>query len=252
MESVLEMGHKGLLGGLGDLRAFVGLPSKRSASQLSASAEEVLKAATTILDGLLLRAIDQRTGPEFIATRSEVFGDYLKTTAALSSLVRMILKPGTIDRLVGESFCELEADLRDQGVIRFGTGAKDQAVFTVWTLRKISRLISKIATAGDVPKAKKIADSKIAGEFSFFTAWTQFHLDCLVASIRFDKAINPEVLDAITDGLRGAVNAYGLVRQGVELRVPIDEPALAPIQWDDEDQELLDASMSDMESEVTE
>jgi hypothetical protein len=252
METVLQIEqNKNLLGGLGDLLAFVGLPSKRSARELSVSSEELFKNIAVVLDRLLLRAIEQRTGAEFKATRGDVFGDYLKTVNALSNLVRVIVPARTIDVLVWESFSELEADLREQGLIRFGTAAKDQAIFTVWTLRKISRLLSKIAAAGPPSAAMKVADAKLAVEFSFCVAWTQFHLDCLMASIRFDKAINPEVLAEISLELRAVVNAYGLIRQGVELRLPSDEPTLAPIIWDDEDQALLDSSMADLEAEAS-
>ncbi len=250
MEAVLEHGHQKALCNLGDLRALIGLPSKREATQLSESVREIFKVTSGVLDSLLLRAIEQKTASEFTTARSAVFDNYWKTTTALSGLVQVILQPRTVDRLVSESFSEMEADFRDQGLNRFGAAAKEQAVFTVWTLRKISRLLGKITEAGTVPKSKKSADSKLASEFSFYAAWTQFHMDCLIASIRFDKAINPDVLDEICEGLRGVVNAYGLVRQGAELRIPVEEPTLAPIQWDEEDQELLNSSMAEMESEV--
>lgn len=250
MEAVLEHGHQRSLCNLGDLRALVGLPSKRAATELSDSVQEIFKVTSGVLDSLLVRAIEQRTAREFIAARNAVFDQYWKTSTALSGLAQVILQSRTIDRLVSESFCEMEADFKQQGLNRFGAAARDQAIFTVWTLRKISRLLGKIHEAGDVPKSKKAADSKLAGEFSFYAAWSQFHMDCLIASIRFDKAINPDILEEISEGLRGAVNAYGLVRQGAELRIPIEEPTLAPIQWDDEDQELINSSMADMELEA--
>ncbi|MFZ0803546.1 MAG: hypothetical protein WBQ09_13325 [Terriglobales bacterium] len=250
MEAVLQQAQQKPLCGLGDLRALIGLPSKRSDSQLSVSVQELFKTTANVLDTLLIKAIEQRTAAEFEATRTSVFGDYWKTTTALSGLLQVILQPRTVDRLIWESFSELESEFKEQGLVRFGVAAKDQAVFTVWTLRKISRLLAKINASGDVAKAKKAADAKLASEFSFCATWTQFHMDCLLASIRFDKAITPEVLDEISEGLRAAVNAYGLVRQGAELRSPVDEPTLAPIAWDEEDQELLNSSMLEMESEV--
>jgi hypothetical protein len=62
--------------------------------------------------------------------------------------------------------------------------------------------------------------------------------------------IYPEVLEVITDLLRSAVNAYAWIRQGVDLRFPVDEPVLPNVEWDDEDQELLNGSMRDMETEI--
>jgi hypothetical protein len=241
--------ERNISGGLDDLLTFVGVPSKRSARELSGSAEELFKGIKTVLDTMLLRAIEARTGAEFVVTRDDVFVDYYKTVSALSNLARVIVPARVLDRLVVESFSELEADLRDKGLARFGAVARDQAVFTVWTLRKTNRLISIIAAAGKVPEDLRAQDKELAFDFSIASRVTQFHLDCLIASMHFDKAINPEVLTEICDGLRTAVNAYGLIRQGVDLRVTREEPVVAPYEWDEEDKELLASSMSDMEAE---
>jgi hypothetical protein len=236
---------------LGDMLTFVGLPSKRSARELSGSAEELFKGITEVIDDILARAIENRTASDFKAMRKEAFGNYFRIIIALSNLAQVIVPKPVIERLVGESFSEMEATFRDEGLARFGVLARDQAMFTVWTLRKISRLASQIANSGPVPEDMKEADSKLATDFALSTGWTQFHLDCLNASIQTNKTINPEVLLEICDGLRTAVNAYGLIRQGAELRLPhTQEPLLAPYAWDDEDQELVASSMHDMESEV--
>ena len=129
--------------------------------------------------------------------------------------------------------------------MRFGGPAKDQAMFTIWTLRRTSRLISKVASA-DISKDLKDQDEKLATAFSFYATWTQFHLDCMLGSMRFNKPIQLDVLPEIIDGLRGAVNAYGYARQGLNLRAPEPEPLIEAIEWDEEDQELLDSSMRDM------
>lgn len=239
--------------GLGELLAFVGLPSNRSARELSGKAEDLFKGITGLLDDLLKNAIDKRTGPDFTAARGEDFAKYFSIVRALSSLVHVIVPKPVIEQLIGESFSELEAELREQGLARFGTAARDQAVFTVWTLRKISRLISKIAKSDPLSEEAKATDREFGNEFSFYAIWAQFHLDCLVASIRYDRMIRPEVLMEICDGLRAAVNAYGLIRQAVELRTTnAEEPSAAPYVWDDEDQILLDSSMREMETLVLE
>ena len=235
--------------GLGQLLTFVGLPSKRSARELSGSSEELFRSIATVLDRLLLRAIEARTATSFVSLRNDVFNDYYQVLRALSRLASIVVPRNAIEVLVAQSFSELEADLRDQGVLKFGAAAKDQAVFTVWTLRKTSRLLAKIA-ADPPPKEAKEADAKLASEFSFCAAWTQFHLDCLMTAIRLDKPIYPEVLPEIIDGLRAAVNAYGLIRHGIDLRFPrVEEPDPTVPVWDQEDQELLDSSMHDMDME---
>jgi len=176
--------------------------------------------------------------------------NYMRTLRAMSDLVKIIVPDSVIEILAGEYFSELNAELRDQGLTRFGASVLDQAMFTVWTLRKIHDLIPKISTSEPVAKANKAKDGQLAMEFSVASAWTQFHLDCLSAAIRFDRPLYPEVLVEITEGLRTAVNAYGLIRQGVNLRVSPNEPTIEARQWDEEDEELLNSSMHDMDHET--
>jgi hypothetical protein len=236
--------------GLDGLLALVGLPSKRTAGELSGHVVEVFNGITALVDSLLLRAVEARNIEEFRAARHAIFGDYARAVVSLSGLVQMVVPKPTIERLLGESFCEMEAEFKEQGLARFGAVAKEQAIFTVWTLRRTGGLIAKIIASGPVPKVLYQEDSKIASEFSAATAWTQFHLDCLVCAIRFDKKIQLDVLAEIQDGLRSVVNAYGLARRGLVLRSPAQEPAPSLVEWDDEDQELLDASMRDMQTET--
>lgn len=245
MDTVLEIEKNRVSGGLVDQLTFVGLPTKSSARELSGSNEELFKGIVSILNSLLLKAIDAQTSEEFVAARSAVFGDIWKTMRAMSNLARVVIPARTLERLSWEAFAELEADLMEQGLKRFGELAKDQAIFTVWAFRRISRLQAKIIDFGAVPRKMVSKDKELAKEFSFYAAWAQFHLECLAVSMRFNKTIHPEVLETICEGLRAAVNAYGLIRQGLDLRVPPqDDPTLAPYEWTVEDQELLDSSMS--------
>ena len=64
--------------------------------------------------------------------------------------------------------------------------------------------------------------------------------------------IYPDAMDPIADGLRSAVDAYAWIRQGVDLRMPAQEPIIEPIEYDEEDEELLRCSMEDMKREFRE
>jgi hypothetical protein len=125
---------------------------------------------------------------------------------------------------------------------------RDQALFTVWTLRKISALAEKISDKEPVSEDQKGFDTECVKQFCTSMTWTNFHLGCLITAIRFDKSIYPEVLSEIIDGLRAAVNAYAWIRQGVDIRFPIEEPIIKKLDWDEEDQELLDSSMSSLDN----
>jgi hypothetical protein len=248
MDTVLEIEKNRTRGGLGEMSTFIGLPTKNSARILSEDTAELFKGILSVLNNLLLRAIEAQTRNEFITLRSQVFDDTRKTQKAMGSLAKVIVPKPTLDRLVGESFVEMEADLTEHGAKKFGEIARDQAIFTVWTLRKINRLLSRIAEGQPISDDLKEADKEIAHEFSFYVYWAQFHLECLFTAMRFKKPIMPEVLDEICDGLRAVVNAYGLIRRGIDLRWPSqDDETLTPCEWSEEDQELLDSSMSDME-----
>jgi hypothetical protein len=234
--------------GLGDLLALVGFPSKRKLGErLAGTAEDILRDISSFLDSLLLHAISAQTRGEFIAFRKKSFTRYAEAVISFAKLVRIIVSDSVIEKVLTESFCELEFEVREHGLERFGAPARDQAMFTVWTLRRTSRLISKIVAAGPTPDSLKQQDEKLARDLGLYVTWTQFHLDCFLAAIRFNKPIQLDVLPGIIDGLRAAVNAYGYAREGLNLRVPQEELLITPYEWDGEDQELLDSSMRDME-----
>lgn len=236
--------------GLDDLLAVLALPSQRhSAGELSAPIAETIKGIGSFVDGLLLRAIAAHSGTEFVRLREELFLPYAQTVTSLAKLVKLVVPSKAINRALDESFCELEAEFREQGLARFGEAARDQAVFTVWTFRRTSGLISRLVASGPLPPSLRRQDKDLASNFAFFATWAQFHLDCLLAAIRNDRPVHLPVLPEIVDGLRAAVNAYGYARQGLDLRVPREESLIACHEWDDEDQQLLDASMKDMATE---
>jgi hypothetical protein len=141
-----------------------------------------------------------------------------------------------------ESICELEADFRDKGMDAFGEDVRNQALFTVWTLRKVNDLVDQIIAA-KLDDSQKKADSASCVKFNFHLFRAQFGLDCLNLAIETNKAIYPEVIDELTDGLKSMVNAYAHARQGLELRVPTVEPTLTIAPMDDEDRALLDISL---------
>ncbi len=80
---------------------------------------------------------------EFRTKRDAIFGDYARAVISLSGLIHMVVPEPAIEKLLTESFCEMAAEFKDQGLVRFGAPAKEQAIFTIWTLRRTSSLIAK-------------------------------------------------------------------------------------------------------------
>jgi hypothetical protein len=72
----------------------------------------------------------------------------------------------------------MEADFRDKGLDSFGSAVRDQALFTVWTLRKISELVTQIV-AIKLDDSKKKNDADYCANFNVNTIQAQFTLDRL-------------------------------------------------------------------------
>src|ERR1700733_2901742 len=130
----------------GEMLAFPGSVSERSAKRISGSAEELIRNISGMMEDLVVSVIEKRTAAEFEAIRDKIFPKYFDAVLALASLIPILVPQQVIDRLNREFFCELEADLRDKGLTAFGAAVLDQAMFTVWTLRKISDYMSQIAS----------------------------------------------------------------------------------------------------------
>lgn len=224
---------------------FLASRSKKSVRELSTPAGEVFKGFADVVDQLLLNVIEKRTASEFNAAFAEAFPKYATITLSLSHFARVIVPSDVIDRLTRESICEMEADFRDKALLAFGAAVRDQAIFTVWTLRKINDLVAQVS-ATKLGKSKREEDNNYCREFNLHTLRAHFSLDCLNMALSLNRPIYPEVMGELVDGLRSMVNAYAWARRGVALRISAVEPALELPVSDAEDEELLTASMRDM------
>ena len=240
---------------LDELLAFIGIADKQKVD-LSAKINDLFCQIGQVTDGLVLATIEKRTAAEFTATAIATFNDYVRLLRAKSDILQVVLRNDRLatERIVNQSLSELEADFRDHGVRRFGQPVSDQAIFTVWTLRKTAAQIWKLfspnvsQTLSD--EASRAKCEKLGSEFALYSAWAQFHLECLTASMRLNRAIYPDALSAVMDGLRAEVNAYAIAKQMVDLYLPpVEELPSDPYAWDAEDDELLASSMRDIELE---
>jgi len=226
----------------------LGLPAARPAKQqLSGSADEVVKTIAAILDEMLLDVISKRTAAEFVEARNDRFPKYIDLVMSYARIASSIIPRHVQIRLVAESFSEFEAEIRANAEHAFGNDMRDRAVFTVWTLRKISDLLERAAS-------HKVADGDEKKDLEFLTYFlvnalrARFSVDCLRISMRTNNPIYPEVLPELAESLRSAVNAYAWIRQTIDLRAPSNEEAI-PVwsdSWNADDQALLDESMHDL------
>jgi hypothetical protein len=226
---------------------LLGIPAEHSAKrQLSGSADEVVRSIATVLDQMIMGVIQKRTAEEFKDAYMQVFGHYMQLVCGLSSVISSIVPKNVVVRLTYESFCELEADIREHAVSAFGSDMRDRAVFTVWTLRKISDLL-QVAWESKIQDEDREKDEEFLSFFMAHALRARFGIDCLVASMRSQRTISPEAMPLLADILRSAVDAYAWIKQADELRNPSDEEedVIQP-DWADEDDELLSESMQDI------
>jgi hypothetical protein len=237
------------LSGKGEQFAFLSFPSRKSKQQLSGSADEAVRNIAAILDQVLTTAIGKRTASEFIALRDEAFSSYAGIMISLATLVRSTVPAPVMESLSAQSLCEQEAELRDHALPAFGSAIRDQALFTVWTLRKINDLSQRISSAPAVASCGDREDPDALKMFTFHGLRTRFHLDCLTASLRHNQPIFPEVLIAISEGLRSAVDAYAWIRKISDSRLIQEEPVLEFLDLDEEDRQFVEASGRNMADE---
>jgi hypothetical protein len=232
--------------------SLLGLPAERSAKRrLPGSADDVLRTISSILNDILEDVIARQTAASFEEAVDDAFPRYVKLVMAFAKVASAMIRPQTLSRLASESFSELESDIRTDGLAFLGEALSERAIFTVWTLRKTSDMIDVLAKSPSVPDQRE-KDVEFHQEFFINALWSRFHIDCLIASMRTQKPIYPDVMPLVDNGLRSAVNAYAWAKQAVDLRFPTDEYEPLPDYWSEDDQQLLDASMRDLDSEGAE
>lgn len=217
-------------------------------SNLSRSDERLIKELGSMLDKQLLAALDSRSVLEFAKVREEVWPKYIRALRALSDTVRNMKSEHEIDRRSTVAMADFKTDLEKQRGVRFGNGLTDQAIFTLWTLEKIRSLSFKLV--GKPSPEQRGIDLQLNKEYRLCSLWAQFHMDVVVAAMNFEKTIPGDVQDAICDGLRAVVNTYAIMKEALALRHPrAEEPAAEVLPWDEEDEQLLAASMRDMNAD---
>lgn len=235
---------------LGTLGASFEVPIEVESS-LTRSDERLIKDLVKMLDRQLLAALDSRSAEEFAKVRTEVWPKYVRALRALADTMRNMASEAAIERVSKATFTQISEDLEKQRGTRFGDVLTQQAIFTVWTLERIRSLGFRLAIQPPTLKQRS-ADLQLNREYRLCSLWSQFHMDILVAAIEYDRTVPSDVQDMICDGLRSAVNAYAIMEEALLLRHPrAEEPPAEALPWDEEDEQLLAASMRDMNADLS-
>jgi hypothetical protein len=237
-----ELGVVNVSGGVFAMPSFH--DQRHSSRRLSQSASELITNITSVLGELVCGAIQKRSAEEFAAYRDEVFVKYFDAVRSLSDLLRIVTPPQVQQLLVVESLASIESEINSKGMTAFGSAVRDQAIFTIWTMRKMSVLCQTIDNTA-LPYSLIEEDREIRTKFAFHAVASRFHLDCLLKSMALNIPIYPDVLELVIDGLRNAVNAYTWAARALELRAPKADVQTGAVEWDDEDRQLLEEAGSD-------
>ena len=174
-----------ILEGIGakNLAEMLSLPSLASEQpakdKLSISVQELFGNVASALEGFIVRTIEKREAVEFRRTFDSVFPKYIEGALGLSFLAQAFVPAHVLEVLSAESFSVMEAEFRDHALEAFGATVRDQATFTVWTLRRISEVCRKIACAPAIDGSLRDKELELFKMFTVHSMRTRFHLDCL-------------------------------------------------------------------------
>lgn len=242
------------------VRAPVEIGSLGAFYETSSSSDEVLEAReerliSNLLESVtryVLGAISARTVAEFRNERRKAWPKYVRALRALHDTFVNLVPEEVIASVSRQAMRDLEADIEKRGVAVFGETLTEQALFTLFTVGEIRALAKDLMNA-EVPPEKRAEDLELLQEYHQDSLWAQFHLDGLIAAIRFNRYVAEEIRADVCEGLRAAVNAYAIMKDAAALRRPsVEEPPVANLPWDEEDERLLASSMRDANADFSE
>ena len=212
--------------------------------------ENLLRQMTENLDKKLLSVLACRTAEEFGKTRRTVWERYFRARRALGDTINLVIPKRFIETVRCATLQRISEDLERFRSVLFGEEIAEQFEFTMWTVNRIQAEARAIEKAGE--PSDRNTDRGLHEDFCLYTAWGQFHFDCVLASMKFEQPIPDDIQSPIRDGLRAWVNAAAIVEEALSLRVPDDIGGVVQFfeqPWNEEDDELLASSMKDLDAE---
>jgi hypothetical protein len=212
---------------------------------LSETNSAVINALVTLLDQQLLLVLDASSVETFKERRRAIWPIYIRALRALVESAKVIFKQAEIEAMASVVYARLTTRLEEQREVLFGDKLIDQSLFTLWTIERFPSLLSKLS---DAPLPKNGAKDRELGIDSFtHTLWAQFHMDAVLAAIKYGKSLSAEIQDELCEGLRAIVNAYVKMKEAIRLRRPrVAQDVVPDLPWDEEDDRLLASSMRDL------
>lgn len=233
-----------------DLGAFLPFP-KNDIVVESRSDETLIRNLIKELDKTLLSAVEARTEVEFASAVEAAFPRYARALRALSDTMRNLFDNDEFANRSASASAVLVEAFEQSGAIHFGEKLTNQALFTLWTFDETRALALRIPQSKPLSGPAAERDKTLVMDYHCAALWGQFHLDCLVASLKFGLSIHEAIREPICEGMRTAVNAFAIVKEAYDLRFPISDQVEMRPPWDEEDEELLAGSMQEQNAELS-
>ncbi|HYL76802.1 MAG TPA: hypothetical protein VEU96_21480 [Bryobacteraceae bacterium] len=221
----------------------------RAFFSLSKAAEHVLRRGTlhTVrhlfesLHAIVDQAVQSGSLEEFTRRREEAIHSYANLIHAISLIAQTEISEKEFPLLARDSLNCLHQEFVSLGITDLGADAAEQVSFCIFTLKKIFRLLPRLASS-PVHDADQSRDRELSIQFVGCILLAHFHLYCTRTVLKHRMEIPPSVMGAVLEGLDASSLAYQTIRQGMELRAVPELGLTDDVVWDDEDQVLLDES----------
>lgn len=211
---------------------------------------DLIRSLMSVLDMQLVNVLGSRSSAEFVEARKGTWFSYVRARRALSDTMANLISASELEMLSSSALIRIDADVDGSREPLLGDAVAEQMKFSMWIIGKMRALGNEISKAESPKKTGDCdLDLKLNEEFLLYSTWAQFHYDCVLAAMKFNKEVAPEVRDVIVDGLRAWVNACAIMEEALELRVAPPEYSEHPLPWDEEDEQLLASSMRDLDAE---
>jgi hypothetical protein len=224
----------------------------QDAAKIGREDGKLIRRLVEAIDKPLLAVLSCRTREEFVETREKVWSNYFRALRSFGDTLARVVDSRQVE-LAGLKASEAIAE--DLARFRGGLFSEEMAQqfeFSAWLISRIQAAGHKIAKLGQAEDRE--ADIRLSSEFSSASAWGQFHYDCVLASMKFERPIDEGIQDSIRDGLRAWVNAAAIVEEALALRTGDNvggEVEFIHAPWDEEDDDLLNESMKDVEKQLS-
>jgi len=212
---------------------------------------KLLRELINALDEPLLAILSCRNRSELVKTRNEVWDNYFRALRSFGDTLARVVDSRQIEVASVRAMLAIERDLaRSRGAL-FSEEIAQQFEFSGWLVSRIQAAGHKIAQIGRVPEQARPTDVELSSDFISVAAWGQFHYDCVLTSMKFNRPMAHGIQESIRDGLRAWVNAAAIIEEALSLRTGNKvggEVEFIDSIWDNEDGSLLEESTKEAAS----